>query len=208
MVKTVLKTQQKSHNPKVYFTSDPHFGHDNLNAKLRKLTTEDADALIIKNWNKTVLYANDKVYIVGDLTMEKHNFIEKYISQLNGEIIFIGGNHDNRKCCKKLQELGITVMGCLEYKGYIVTHIPVRYEQAKEFRGNIHGHIHSYEIPSYRYINITADLNDYTPQTLDYIINKQRNKKSIKSYLYLTYKIWELKLKRLKNKLRNKIKLV
>ena len=195
MVKTVLKTQQKSHNPKVYFTSDPHFGHDNLNAKLRKLTTEDADALIIKNWNKTVLYANDKVYIVGDLTMEKHNFIEKYVSQLNGEIIVIGGNHDNRKCCKKLQELGITVMGCLEYNGYIVTHIPVRYEQAKEFRGNIHGHIHSYEIPSYRYINVSCDMNNFTPLDLDDILRKQSKKKSITSIIKLTLLFFKDKLK-------------
>lgn len=195
MIKTVFKTQQKSNNSKVYFTSDPHFGHDNLNAKLRKLTTEDADALIIKNWNKTVLYANDKVYIVGDLTMEKHNFIEKYISQLNGEIIVIGGNHDNIKCCKKLQELGITVMGCLEYKGYIVTHIPVRYEQAKEFRGNIHGHIHSYEIPSYRYINVSCDMNNFTPLNLDDILRKQSKKKSITSIVNLTLLFFKYKLK-------------
>ena len=104
-------------------------------------------------------------------------------------------NHDNRKCCKKLQELGITVMGCLEYKGYIVTHIPVRYEQAKEFRGNIHGHIHSYEIPSYRYINITGDLNNFTPLDLDDILRKQSKKKSITSIVKLTLLFFKDKLK-------------
>jgi calcineurin-like phosphoesterase family protein len=186
-----------TNNPKTYFISDLHFGHDNLNKALRCMTTEYADELIISNWNSVVRHSNDKVYVVGDITMEKHNKLESYLSRLNGEIIVIGGNHDNKKCCNELKNLGITVMGCLEYKGYVVTHIPIRSFNASEYRGNIHGHIHAYELPSPKYINITADLNGYTPRDLDYIINKQNNKKRLSTMIYLTYKLLRYRVRRL-----------
>lgn len=187
--------------PTIYFTSDTHFGHTNLNTKLRGMTNEYCDESIIRNWNDKVRSPKDKIYLVGDVTMEKYDFLEKYLSRLQGEIIVIGGNHDDRRCCQELKNLGITVMGCLEYKGYIVTHIPVRKEHAKEYRGNIHGHIHSYEIPSSRYINVCQDMNDYTPMTMDEIIAKQQKKKSINSYLKLSIKVvmfrYRLKIKKL-----------
>lgn len=181
--------------PNVYFISDPHFGHNTLNVNLRGMTSEECADIIIRNWNKKVTSPKDKVYLVGDVTMEKHNFIEKYISQLNGTIVVIGGNHDNRKCCEMLQQIGVVVMGCLEYKGFIVTHIPVIKSCSREYRGNIHGHIHTYELPSHKYISVVPELNGYTPLSLDEIIEKQRNKKKIKSYIKLYIKMYVQKIK-------------
>lgn len=173
--------------PTVYLISDPHFGHTNLNLGLRGMTNEEADELIIKNWNTKVKSPKDIVYVVGDFCMERPPLIQHYIKRLNGTIVIVGGNHDTRKCCAEFQRLGITVMGALEYKGYIVTHIPLAKEQAKEYRGNIHGHIHSFEIPSSRYISIVADLNSYTPLTLEEIITKQHIKQNWFHYLKLFY---------------------
>ena len=77
---------------RVFFTSDLHFGHKNLCQGLRGMTSEDSDQLIINNWNKVVT-KRDIVYVLGDITMENQNDIPKYIKQLNGRIILIGGNH-------------------------------------------------------------------------------------------------------------------
>jgi calcineurin-like phosphoesterase family protein len=158
---------------KVFFTSDIHFGHKNLIHSLRSMTTEESDNLIIKNWNKVVT-KRDIVYILGDVTMEKHNIIENYIKQLNGNIIIIGGNHDNRRCCIEYQKLGIPVMGVLEYKGFLCTHIPIHPTQLIGFKGNIHGHIHLsgifkdtglYDPPKLEgpYFNVNTEFNNYTP---------------------------------------------
>lgn len=171
----------------VYFISDPHFGHTNLNFVLRGMTNEEADELIIKNWNTKVKSPNDIVYVVGDFCMEKPALISQYYKRLNGTIVLIGGNHDNRKCCAEFQRLGIVVMGALEYKGFIVTHIPVDKHHAKEYRGNIHGHIHSFEIPSSLYLSVVPELNNYTPLTFEELIAKQKHKKTIKSYISLSY---------------------
>lgn len=164
----------------VYFTSDLHFGHKNLCLGLRQMSIEESDELIINNWNKTIT-KRDIVYVLGDIVMEKHNLLEHYIKQLNGTIIVIGGNHDTRKCCKELQKLGIIVMGCVEYKGFICSHIPLHPDCVAECRGNIHGHIHlkgnieglgSYEPKPIegRYYNVNCEFHNYTPVPFDKII--------------------------------------
>lgn len=157
---------------KVYFCSDPHFGHKNLCNNLRNMTVEESDNLIIQNWN-SIVTKYDTVYIVGDLVLENYKLIAKYIKQLNGKIRLIGGNHDNPKCCRTLNDLGITVIGCLEYKGYIVTHIPVHPMELgrNRFKGNIHGHLHISEQindfdytnynPGELYFNVNFEFNNY-----------------------------------------------
>ena len=157
----------------VFFTSDLHFGHKNLIEGLRKMSVKESDNLIISNWNKTV-NKKDIVYILGDITMENPKLIGQYLSQLKGEIRIVGGNHDTIKYCKVLQELKIPVMGVLDYKGFICTHIPIHPSQIEHTRGNIHGHIHlSGEIeglgrynPSElngRYYNVNIEFHNYKP---------------------------------------------
>lgn len=170
---------------RVFFTSDLHFGHKNLCQGLRGMTAEESDKLIIDNWNKVVT-KRDVVYVLGDITMENQNDIPKYISQLNGRIVLIGGNHDTKQCCDVYRKLGITVMGCLKYKGFICTHIPVHpyeleHEDGQLFRGNIHGHIHKSGIidgEEYTpktdygplYYNVNIELHDYTPIAFDDLV--------------------------------------
>ena len=166
----------------VFFTSDLHFGHKNLIEGLRKMTVEESDALIISNWNK-IVHKKDIVYVLGDITMEKPKLIEQYLKQLNGIIRIVGGNHDTIKCCKVFQDLQIPVMGVLNYKGFICTHIPVHPSQIEGFRGNIHGHIHlSGEIegldrynPSKlegKYYNVNIEFHNYKPVLFEDIIKQ------------------------------------
>ena len=182
---------------KVFFTSDLHFGHKNLCQGLRGMTAEESDQLIIDNWNKVVT-KRDLVYVLGDITMENQNDIPKYISQLNGRIVLIGGNHDTKQCCDVYRKLGITVMGCLEYKGFICTHIPIHpYELQQEgrqiARGNIHGHVHKAGIiegEEYTpktdygplYYNVNIELHNYTPIAFDdLVVDFQKRKAALES---------------------------
>ncbi len=157
---------------KVYFTSDLHFGHKNLCEGLRGMTSEESDKLIIDNWN-SVVTKRDKVYVLGDITMERPHDIYT-LTQLRGDIVVVGGNHDIHQCCKKLNKIGIVVMGALEYKGYICTHIPIHPLEMERFKGNIHGHIHKDGIIDgwkYEgikdlgdgYLNVNTELHNYTP---------------------------------------------
>ena len=182
---------------RVFFTSDLHFGHKNLCLGLRGMSAEESDQLIINNWNKVVT-KRDLVYVLGDITMENQNDIPKYLSKLNGRIVLIGGNHDTKQCCDVYRKLGITVMGCLKYKGFICTHIPVHpYELEQEdrqlLRGNIHGHVHksgTIDGEEYApktdygplYYNVNIELHNYTPIAFDDLVaDFQRRKEAFKS---------------------------
>ena len=170
---------------RVFFTSDLHFGHKNLCEGLRKMSFEESDELIIENWNKTV-NKKDTVYVLGDIVMEKPKLIEQYLPRLNGTINIVGGNHDNLRCCKAIMSLGIPVMGVLEYKGFLCTHIPVHPSQLEFARGNIHGHLHipgdmdglgRYTPPKIegRYYNVNTEFHNYTPVLFDEIVEYFEN---------------------------------
>lgn len=171
---------------RLYLCSDLHLSHSRLCLLLRGMPPEESDALIIENWNKVVRnktenHPGDKVYILGDISLAKPELIEK-VKLLNGEIVVVGGNHDSEECCRKLNELGITVVGCVERKGYLLTHVPIHPSQLEHIKGNIHGHIHlkaeggpkmnhaRMVIDDARYYNINIELHNYTPILFDKVI--------------------------------------
>lgn len=161
----------------VFFTSDLHFGHRNLVEGLRNSTIEENAKLIIDNWNKTV-DKHDLVYILGDITMESPKLIQQYISKLRGNIYVIGGNHDTRQCCQILNDMHIPVMGCMDYKGFMVTHVPMSSDEVQHHIGNIHGHVHRFNTTEYfigKYYNVNCEFHNYTPVSFDEIVDKFRN---------------------------------
>lgn len=159
---------------RVFFISDLHFGHENLCRGLRGMSAEESDNLIITNWNKTVT-KRDVVFICGDVTMDKPAIIREKIPLLNGILYCVAGNHDTRKCCKALTECGVSVIGNVNYNGFILSHIPLREEELRGVRGNIHGHIHTAGfidgLGDYKpkddygdkYINVNCEFHNYTP---------------------------------------------
>ena len=81
---------------KIFFTSDLHFGHENV-IKLDGrpfATVEEMDAELIRRWNAKVA-KGDLVYVLGDMIWRCHeNGAAELIKKLNGQIILIKGNHD------------------------------------------------------------------------------------------------------------------
>lgn len=139
----------------IRFTSDPHFGHNNM-AKRRG-------------------FPDSKTWILGDITMEKNNYT--ILNKLNGYKRVILGNHDKGNGVKHMLDYVNTIHGMVKLRdeqfGNIwLTHCPV-YPAELDFRVNynIHGHIHDgYIIDDERYINICMEVQDYTPKTLQELI--------------------------------------
>ena len=81
---------------KVFFTSDTHFGHENVirfdNRPFE--TVDEMDAELVRRWNAKV-GKGDLVYVLGDMIWKSRNSdAEGLIKSLNGQIILIKGNHD------------------------------------------------------------------------------------------------------------------
>lgn len=154
---------------RVFFAADMHFGHDRLATSRRGMDPTYHNELIIDNWNKAVS-KKDLVIMVGDLTFEAPELIPMYLSKLHGNKLLVAGNHDTTQCCDVVRSLGIRVVGCMKYKGFFVSHIPIHpleFSFSPKVRGNIHGHIHNRVIMDPRYFNVSMDRIDFTPILFD-----------------------------------------
>jgi len=167
-------------NVNTWFISDHHFGHANIIKYCDRpfQTVEEMDTFMIKQWNNTV-GPYDIVYFLGDMSFNP----EKIIPLLNGNIIFIKGNHDKKNkveifdnVVRVYDELILNLDGV----EVLLKHIP--YDIPKNFHGwLLHGHTHNNELEQFprinykdKTINVCVELWDYKPiniEILKMIIN-------------------------------------
>jgi len=169
----------------VRFIADLHLSHQNMATRRGFSSVEEHDEHIIAKWND-VVSKRDVTYILGDVTMEKKSPYA-LLDKLNGRKHVVMGNHDRRQDVEALLKHVDSVAGMVQYKGIILTHCPIHpMELDYRFPKNIHGHIHDkvvtkdiYEygykvnpIPDERYICVSCERVDYTPRTLEELLNK------------------------------------
>lgn len=173
-----------------FFTSDTHYFHQDLLGDndfaprpFKDLAT--MHEIMIKNWN-AVVKETDTVYHLGDIAMHKdyeagYPEILDLLMRLNGQIIFIKGNHDHRTLFKFLAQnnrvlangqnkfafadVGIIIK--FNHHQYYLTHYPLLLGVTKNIR-NLHGHVHHYSVPIKENINVGVDAPE-----LDFLPDKQ-----------------------------------
>ena len=99
---------------KIYITADLHLGHEKIALVRGFSTVEEHDGTIIANWN-SVVTKRDSVFVLGDVC-----FGQKNLCKL-GQLL---GNHDKYPITSYLPYFS-QVFGCVKYKGYILSHVPV-----------------------------------------------------------------------------------
>lgn len=91
-----MKNKQFQFNPDhIFFTSDTHFHHANI-IKLSHRPFKDVHDMneqLIANWNKVVT-DKDTVFHLGDFAFGGNDAWDSILSQLNGKIYLILGNHE------------------------------------------------------------------------------------------------------------------
>ncbi len=136
------------------------------------------DEHIVDMWNRTVRSKKDLTYILGDITLENHKHYHT-LDRLMGRKIVCLGNHDRLQDVAELLKHVDSVFGVMEYKGYVLSHIPIHPHEVGRYKANIHGHIHQGDIPNPKYINVCMENIGYRPVTLEEIllIRKQKEQK-------------------------------
>lgn len=178
-----------------FFISDHHFFHQNLckfpardGKPVRHPHTQASllDEMMIERHNR-VVSAADKCYFGGDVAFNK-DVLVNCVSRMNGEKILIPGNHDMLRP-QDYREAGFKkIYGAREFKWFILTHYPV-HDYAFWGPGspvcNVHGHTHRDNIARYefnederwhwrddpRYLNISVEALNYTPISLEEIVD-------------------------------------
>lgn len=161
-----------------FFIADTHFFHRDLLGwqefapRLFPSTTAMNDALI-SAWNARV-DDNDIVYHLGDIAMNPENVpthaqVLAILTQLNGQIVFIKGNHDYRALFKYLHahdpqlngrdkfvfhDVGTIIK--LNHQQLFLTHYPLMMGIVKQTL-NLHGHIHNSSVHTATNINVGVD---------------------------------------------------
>ena len=78
------------------FISDTHFGHTNIIPYCDRpfVSVEQMNRYMIQQWN-SVVKKNDTVYHLGDFSLcISPEEVKDIVSQLNGNIRLVKGNHD------------------------------------------------------------------------------------------------------------------
>ena len=175
---------------KIFVTSDLHFGHDRefvWGARGFK-SIEEHDAEIIKRWNEVVT-AEDDVYILGDLMLGDNAHGIYCLSQLNGKLHILTGNH----CTSARQKLYHTLENMVEFCGCATT---IKYKKKQLYLShyptitsnmeanphqavfNLYGHTHQttnfYNGQPFMY-HVGVDSHNCYPVLLDDIITEIKN---------------------------------
>lgn len=173
---------------KVFFTSDTHFNHKNIIGSCHRpfSSVEEMNKAIIDNWNEKVP-TDALVFHLGDFAWGSNmKLYEDLIGSLNGRIILVKGNHDEKNLPKntaRLLELfeGITnQIYCLIEGRYVyMNHYPFLcyggvYREDNDKVYQLFGHCHygkiqtGLDMPRAKFLlptqyDVGIDNNDYTP---------------------------------------------
>lgn len=82
---------------RVFVTSDPHIGHENILKYCPSRpwkTIGEMNQAIVVNWN-SVVGPRDTVLVLGDFCLGEKKNSFPFLQQLNGEIHLYSGNHDH-----------------------------------------------------------------------------------------------------------------
>ena len=186
----------------IYYISDLHFYHSNI-IKLSSRpfeSVEDMNEILINNWNKTVTN-DDTVYFLGDFSFKcNQNQADKILEQLNGKKYFIKGNHDKETWLNRIKEKHL-IEDWFYYKEIadnnrrvILCHYPLHSWNGL-YRGSYHlyGHVHNNTVDNTDWqknrFNVSCEVLDYTPKTLDQLIEERDRKEKEYKDLIDNYKI-------------------
>ena len=166
-----------------FFTADLHFDHTNIMKHCERPWTkvEDMNQNLIENYN-SVVKNSDNVVIAGDITLHTNRKIveEKFLNRLNGNKIYLKGNHDYW-----LKEKRYLYHRNINGQFIAVSHYPMRsWKNSTHGSWNLHGHSHGKLVPFENQYDVGVDNNNYFPisfEQIKEIIKCQKNTQQIKS---------------------------
>jgi calcineurin-like phosphoesterase family protein len=180
--------------PEAFFTSDPHFDHENIIKYCNRpfSSVEEMNEGIIEANNK-IVKPNDELYILGDIVFGINpRRLAEILSRLNGNKIIILGNHDTtqyftRDIYKyefkhKIRSYHYRILELhgKQWGGYSPTlcHYPMLSWNAS-FHGSfqLHGHTHG-NIPfdpAVKRLDVGVDSNSFKPWNWEEIVVKLKD---------------------------------
>lgn len=172
---------------KTFYIADTHFFHKNIiKHGDRPFDVDDITKMndyMIEKWN-AVVAPEDTVIHIGDFAFGNKMIQQQMFLKLNGKKILVRGNHDGAK--RWMLDVGFDeVVDYIHRDGLLIIHDPYHIREITERKGVytlaeryeeceylLHGHVHQ-KIVTHDFdkaINCCVEHHDYTPQTLEQLI--------------------------------------
>lgn len=165
----------------VWFTADPHFGHDNIRRLCYRpfRSCEDMDAGILARYQERV-GRNDDFWILGDFAIAKGTDTRDQIGEIfraiPGRKHLILGNHD-KNWIHHLGWNSVSHFAEIKMDGRRLTlgHYPMlTFPGSRHGALQLFGHVHGNWSGSRNSVNVGVDLWDFQPVSLDEIDARAR----------------------------------
>lgn len=180
----------------LFYSSDPHFFHENI-IKFCGRPFENSRRMneeLVERHN-AVVKPQDHWWCLGDLSMERGSLrsaqaqkLIRLVRSMNGHKRLILGNHDQFPVSVYLECGFEKIKAYHKHDGMMFVHIPIHAASIAKSRAIVHGHIHNnqgrdfkpvcridkttQEVSWVPFINISVEVTDYTPVSLEWINDK------------------------------------
>lgn len=188
-----MKYDMELTNEKMWFTSDTHFYHTNIIRFCQRpfKTVEEMNQSLINNWN-SVVGKDDIVFHLGDFVFGNTDKWDQILSQLNGRIYLILGNHDRvymnpGHIYPNIASVRDQMIIRIDKRVVVLNHYPFlcysgtrHRHKAYQFFGHVHSTNNNADIPDknrLQYLlptqyDVGVDNNNYTPISYNQIEEK------------------------------------
>ena len=149
----------------VYFWSDPHPGHKNINNFRTQFEDDRSLFEYIKAQWKATVNKHDKIFILGDCCFT-HDALAEFDTWAGRKVLILGNHDIDRKISlSDLVYVYDEIHSLYKHKEFWLSHAPIHPD---ELRGklNIHGHTHNHVIDDSRYVNVCVEQFD-KPVSID-----------------------------------------
>lgn len=179
----------------LFFVSDTHFNHESIlkfcNRPFKSI--EEHDRTLINNWN-SIIGQDDTVFHLGDFCFGNPSKWQEILSQLNGHIYLIKGNHDdknlNKSLCSLFEDVVYQARILIDNQTVYLNHYPFlcyAHADPKHYDNyviNLCGHIHTgprcngsdtdrWNLMKYpTQYDVGVDNNDFKPISWNEVKNK------------------------------------
>lgn len=169
---------------KIWFTSDPHFGHKNILKYSKRPfdTIQEHDEALIANWN-SVVRPDDTIYLLGDVSFHDNDRTRKILQRLMGHKHLIRGNHDKKRMKGDLLGffawVGDYKEVTIDEQFIVLCHYAFEtWNRSHRGSWSLHGHSHG-TLPSaewQRRVDVGVDVWNYFPVSFEQLKSHMKNK--------------------------------
>ncbi len=158
---------------KIMISSDLHLGHANI-LKFREgfTSVEEHNEVIFDNLASSVS-KRDHLLLLGDVAFTP--FWQERVNSIKClKKTLIMGNHetDRQVPFQQIVDCYDSIHSMWSKKGCWFTHCPIHPQEFRGRRLNIHGHLHTYDVPDNRYVNLCVDKTDFKPRDLQEVLSE------------------------------------